>query len=130
MHIVQEIRQRRAALASYLDQGVVRDATEAGVEIGFLPAYEVMHSMVSRPDNVLFINRIGAQVTGRDFAVAFTVVGEAKNTVTTLAQEFEAKQAAEHRTDVENTMKMPFVKDLLDTFGGEIVALRKPEDDP
>ncbi len=127
MHVVQEIRKRRAALASYLEQGVVQNATETRVEIGFLAAYEVMHGMVSRAENVQFISRIAKEVTGRPLEVVFSVVSDRKESVTTLAQEFEEQAAADHRAEVEKTMEVPFVKDLLDEFGGEITALRKPE---
>ena len=127
MHVVQEIRKRRAALASYLEQGVVQNATDTRVEIGFLGAYEVMHGMVSRAENVQFITRIAKEVTGRKLEVVFSIVNDRKESVTTLAQEFEEQAAADHQAEVVKTMEVPFVKDLLDEFGGEITALRKPE---
>jgi len=129
--VVREIKKRRPALAAYLEQGVVRAVSRGRVEVGFLPASEVMYSMVSRPENRDFIVDVAREVAGHDVAVSFAVLAEqAAGEVTTLAQEFEAHEAETHRAEVERTMELPFIRDVLETFGGEIVELRKPDPEP
>jgi hypothetical protein len=127
--VVREIRKRRPALASYLEQGAVRAVSADRVEVGFQAAYEVMHSMVDRPENRAFVAEVAREVAGREVAVAFVVLDDAASDapVTTLAQEFEAHEAEVQRQEVERAMELPFIRDVVDTFGGEIVELRKPE---
>jgi DNA polymerase-3 subunit gamma/tau len=126
--VVRLIRRGRPALASYLEQGAVQAVSRNRVEVGFLPAYEVMLSMVGRPENREFVAEVAREVAGHPVEVAFATIADAPaSEVTTLAQEFEAQEAAAHRQDVERTMELPFIRDVLDTFGGEIVELRKPE---
>jgi DNA polymerase-3 subunit gamma/tau len=127
--VVREIRRRRPALASYLEQGSVRAVSPDRVEVGFQAAYEVMHSMVDRPENRAFVAEVAREVAGRDVEVVFVVLDDAASDapVTTLAQEFEAHEAEVQRQEVERAMELPFIRDVVDTFGGEIVELRKPE---
>jgi hypothetical protein len=127
LHIIDEVRKRRPALASYLEQGALQQATDNMVKIGYLSAFEVIHGMVTRTENVEFIARMATEVTGRSISINFCIVEEHRENVTTLAQEFEAKEAAAHQREIEDTMQLPFVKEVLDTFGGEITELRKPD---
>ncbi|MFQ5509433.1 MAG: DNA polymerase III subunit gamma/tau [Leptospirillia bacterium] len=124
---VREINKRRPSLAAYLEQGVFRSASEDRLEVGFLPAYEVMYSMVSRPENQKFIANLANEVAGREVTVVLNLISDQAEDVSTLAQEFEAEAQAEHRQEVENAMELPFVKEVLDEFGGEIVELHKPD---
>ena len=117
-------------MASYLEQGAVQAVSRGRVEVGFLPAYEVMLSMVSRPENREFVAQVAREVAGQPVEVVFATLSGQAAEVTTLAQEFEAREQAAHRQEVEHTMELPFIRDVLDTFGGEIVELRKPEPDP
>ncbi len=125
--VVKHIRTRRAPLAAYLEQGVLQSVSESAIVVAYPVAFEVMHSMVSRKENNAFITRVATEVAKRPMSVSFATVKEASENVTTLAQEFEAEKQAAHRAEVEKAMDLPFVKDVLDTFGGEVVELHKPE---
>ena len=125
--VVREIKTRRPALASYLEQGAVHSATPHKVEVAFQPAYEVMLSMVNRPDNLAFITDMARRVTGREMTVAFVIAAPGSDGHTTLGEQFEAEEQARHREEVEATMELPFIRDVIDTFGGEVVELHKPE---
>ena len=125
--VLGEVKKRRPPLASYLEQGVLLSMSGGRVQIGFPPAYEIMHTMVNRPDNRDFIARIASQALGHPVEVAFVTMEEADASAATLADEFEAKARETHRKEVEETMELPFIRDVLEEFGGEIVELRKPE---
>lgn len=125
--VVKHIRTRRAPLAAYLEQGVLQSVSGSAIVVAYPVAFEVMHSMVSRKENNAFITRVATEVAQHPMSVSFATVKEASENVTTLAQEFEAEKQAAHRAEVEKAMDLPFVKDVLDTFGGEVVELHKPE---
>jgi len=125
---VREIHRRRPALASYLEQGVVRAASPGRVEVAFQAAFEVMLDIVKRPENAAFTRQVAGEVAGRPVEVAFVRLDDSgTEPVATLAQEFEAEAAAAQRREVEKAMELPFIRDALDTFGGEVVELRKPD---
>jgi DNA polymerase-3 subunit gamma/tau len=125
---VREIHRRRPALAPYLEQGSVRAAARGRVEVAFQPAYEVMLDIVRRPENQAFVAQVAGEVAGRPIEVAFVRLEAAgAGPVATLAQEFEAEAAEVQRREVETAMELPFIRDALETFGGEVVELRKAE---
>jgi DNA polymerase-3 subunit gamma/tau len=117
-------RQRKMLLVTALDgaQATTFEETEFCVE--FAPEARVHRDMLSKPENVKFIREACREVTGKEIGIRI-VVNDGKSENQPLSREDEERLEKQRlREMAENS---PIVQQMLKTFRGEIVNVRRAD---
>ena len=117
--------QRKMLLVTALDaaQATVLEDTELRVE--FAPDARVQRDMLSKPDSVKFIQEACREVTGKEIGVRI-LINDPKAADEPRSREDEARIEKQRlRESAENN---PIVQQMLKTFRGEIVDVRRVDE--
>jgi DNA polymerase III subunit gamma/tau len=119
-------RQRKMLLVTALDaaQAATLDGGELYVE--FAPASRHFRDTLSRPENVKFVRDACREVTGQEIGLRILVKDPAAQGEPLNRQDEERLEKQRLRETAENS---PIVKQMLKTFRGEIVDVRRVDNE-
>ncbi len=146
--ILRRVHEERAALGGFLGQASWVEIANDALQIAFLDKHTFFREKVESRESVEYLERVAREVAGRDLAIRVSVTapgvafaggaiavdgaiaaggaaapGGAGGAATAAPSAVTAAESEAGRKQrlKDEAMKQPIVKNLLDTFGGEIV---------
>ena len=116
--------QRKMLLVTALDAAQIAAIEENELFIEFAPDARVQRDTLSRLENIKLVQEACRQVTGREIGVRITVKDPAANGEP-LSREDEARLEKQKLREVAESN--PLVQQMLKTFRGEIVDVRREQ---
>jgi response regulator RpfG family c-di-GMP phosphodiesterase len=103
------------------------EGDELAVE--FAPEAKHLRDNLAKPDNVKILREVCREVTGHDMGVRISITEQGANDdAATVSKEDNARR--EKRELREMAERNPAVQELLQTFHGEIVDVRRVDNEP
>jgi len=128
---VHKIKEARPNLASYLEQGIVINATCERITLGYSKHAGFLADLISKPDNQQFINdtlsKIFLKPPGLEIRPGAVTALTSKPDRNQPGQQ-TAKRSEEKPLDPasqENLAVHPRVQEVLQIFGGHVIELKK-----
>ena len=119
--------QRKMLLVTALDAARTATVDESEIYIEFAPDSRHHRDMLSRPENIKFVRDACREVTGKEIGIRILVKDPAADGEP-LGREEEARLEKQRlRQKAEDS---PIVKQMLKTFRGEIVDVRRVDGEP
>jgi DNA polymerase-3 subunit gamma/tau len=128
---IHKIKEMRPNLGSYLEQGVVTDATHEKITLGYPAHAGFLTDLISKPDNRQFINDVLSKIfpksPGLEIQAGTVNVSAAKPD-----RGPQIRQNPRPSDDGPSGQKEPLsdhprVQEVLQIFGGQVVELKKEE---
>ena len=116
--------QRKMIVVSALDHALTTNLADGELFIEFAPESRHFRDTLSKPENVKFIRDACREVLGAETGLRIAVKG-AQAEGEPLSVEDEAR--LEKQRLRENAESSPVVQQMLKTFRGEIVDVRRPD---
>jgi DNA polymerase-3 subunit gamma/tau len=115
-------KRRKMLLVTLLDGA--NSATVLGDELclEFAPANKQLRDTLAKSENVKILREVGKEVTGRDLGVRFVVADREGPNAPVSPEETERREKQDLR---ETAAKDPTVQQMLRTFRGEIVDVKR-----
>lgn len=119
--------QRKMLLVTALDAAQAAAVEETELYVEFAPDSRHHRDMLSRPENIKFVREACREVTGKEIGIRILVKDPATEGEPLSREEEERLEKQRLRRQAENS---PIVKQMLKTFRGEIVDVRRVEGEP
>ena len=119
--------QRKMLLVTALDAAQTTAFEESELFIEFPPEARVQRDTLSRLENIKLVQEACRQVTGKEIGVRISVKDPAATNEPISREDEERLEKQRLRETAENS---PIVQQMLKTFRGEIVDVRRIENDP
>jgi hypothetical protein len=81
--------------------------------------------MIQKPDTLRFINGICSELAGRPVRVVLVDLSEDQKAEPSMAERRAARERDRREALLEQTRSHPLVKQTLELFGGQLVAVRQ-----
>lgn len=119
--------QRKMLLATALDAAQAAAVDDSEFYVEFAPDSRHHRDMLSRPENIRFVRDACREVTGKEIGIRILVKDPAADGEPLSREEEERLEKQRLRQKAENS---PIVKQMLKTFRGEIVDVRRVDGEP
>jgi DNA polymerase-3 subunit gamma/tau len=119
--------QRKMLLVTALDEAQAATVDESELYVEFAPGSRHHRDTLSKPENIKFVRDACREVTGKEIGIRILVKDPAADGEPLSREEEERLEKQRLRQKAENS---PIVKQMLKTFRGEIVDVRRVDGEP
>jgi DNA polymerase-3 subunit gamma/tau len=122
--VLDRVEAQQPNLAPFLSVGTPLAIQHGEVTLGYPPTATVARAMVEKPEHLRLLSTICAEVAGRPVRVALVSLTDGK-AGPSMAEMRAAKERDQKDALLERTRSHPLVKQMLEIFGGKVVAVRE-----
>ncbi|MFH1288550.1 MAG: DNA polymerase III subunit gamma/tau [bacterium] len=123
--IVRLVKEKKVVLGSFLEHCEIVEEKDNEFSLGFYPDSKFYKERVEENNNLKFISLIVKELTGNNVQIKCVIREGVEHCHSEQSEESKYKISPFGRNDDNSTDS--FIKSALDTFGGEIVEIKKPK---
>lgn len=123
--VLERVETAQPSIAPFLAMGTLLETTGTRLTLGYPKTATVALARIQNEETLRRLEQICAEIAGRPVRLHVTELADGQPASRSMAQARAEKERDKQQALLKKTQSHPFVKQALELFGGELVAVRE-----